>query len=450
MFASFLNKLLIIPPILLAMLVVWVMQNRPIADAQELEEARVPVRVVTVAPLSLTGSASGFGRVETTRTWSGVAEVEGRLTRYEDTLQPGARVRSGEVLFEIEPRDYEIAVAQAQADVLRSEADLQVIGVNARNTEASLEVERQILEIYLNDRNRIQGLVERGAVAATELETANRTYLTQQSSVTSLEASLAQVEPDTLSAEASLAKAQADLESAERDLARTTVVAPFEGRVTERGASAQQYVRTGDVLVTIENITSSEVEAAFQPTDLGQLLDTVDVAQLLAQPGVITPESIFADVFGTALSAQVIARFGDGLSAAWPAKVTRLTGSIDEATGSVGIVVQVDGAGEPDRTSGRPPLVNGSFVEVVLTGPSVTDQIVIPETALRYQANGTYTFIVDAEDRLARQDVTVGAEFNGKVIISEGLEPGDRVVLSDPRPATLGLLLNPIESGSDQ
>ncbi|MEL7415754.1 MAG: biotin/lipoyl-binding protein, partial [Pseudomonadota bacterium] len=214
MFASFLKKLLIIPPILLAMLVVWVMQNRPTADAQELEEARVPVRVVTVAPLSLTGSASGFGRVETTRTWSGVAEVEGRLTRYEDTLQPGARVRSGEVLFEIEPRDYEIAVAQAQADVLRSEADLQVIGVNARNTEASLEVERQILEIYLNDRNRIQGLVERGAVAATELETANRTYLTQQSSVTSLEASLAQVEPDTLSAEASLAKAQADLESA--------------------------------------------------------------------------------------------------------------------------------------------------------------------------------------------------------------------------------------------
>ncbi|MEL6233404.1 MAG: HlyD family efflux transporter periplasmic adaptor subunit [Pseudomonadota bacterium] len=442
---SLLKKLLVFPPILAAIAIVAFLQNRPLADAQEPPEVRIPARVLTVAPVSLVGTASGFGRVQATRIWSGVAEVEGRLVTYSNSLQPGALVRAGDTLFEIDARDYEIAVAQAQADVQRAEADLRSVTVNAENAAQSLSVELEILKIYKSDMERVQTLVERGSVAAAQLEDANRTFLSQQSVVASLESTLALVEPDTLSAEASLAKARADLESAQRDLARTKVVAPFDARVTERGASLDEYVRAGDVLVALESLLASEVTAAIQPADLARLFGTLSAAELLARAEGIPSTQRFEQIFGSVLSARVVAYYGDDVTATWPARLTRLTGSIEEETGSIGVVVRIENAARPNPELRRPALVNGSFVEVVLTGPRLDDLIALPLTALRYDGTDPYVFVADAADRLARLDVSVGAEFDGQVIISDGVPLGSRVVLSDPRPATVGLLLEPID-----
>lgn len=413
-------------------------------------EVPVPVRVTTVMPTSVSARISGFGRVEATRSWSGIAEVEGRLTRYDDELQVGFVVREGDTLFEIDPRDYQIAVSQAEADVLRAEADLEDVRVNGENTEASLEIERAILEISRAERDRIQGLVDQGAVATTELDSANQTFLSQQSTVTSLEATLALVDPDTLSAEASLAKAEADLESAQRDLARTEVKAPFTGRVTERGASAFEYARVGDVLVTIEDVSASEIEAAFQPTDLARLVGSVDVAEIVGLAGHEPGDTNFQTVFADVLTAEVVAMFGDGTSIAWPAELARITDRIDEVTGAIGIVVRVEGAAFPDPATGRPPLVNGAFVEVVLTGPLIPDARLIPERAIRFEGTAAYVYGVGPDDRLVRLNVELGQSFGNMVHIKYGIDAGTQLVLSNPVPATDGLLLVPLEDGPSQ
>ena len=57
----------------------------------------MPVRIVTVMPEAVSARVEGYGRVETTRSWSGVAEVEGRLTIYDDALQVGAMVQTGDL-----------------------------------------------------------------------------------------------------------------------------------------------------------------------------------------------------------------------------------------------------------------------------------------------------------------------------------------------------------------
>ncbi|MDP5086562.1 MAG: hypothetical protein NWQ23_14180, partial [Yoonia sp.] len=76
---SILTKLLFLPPIAIALVVVNWMNAQPSATAQDRAEVAVPVRSLTVMPEEISAEVEGFGRVETTRTWSGVAEVEGRL-----------------------------------------------------------------------------------------------------------------------------------------------------------------------------------------------------------------------------------------------------------------------------------------------------------------------------------------------------------------------------------
>lgn len=443
-----LGKLLFLPPVAIALVVAGWMNAQPPVTAQERPEVAVPVRSLTVTPEAISAQVEGYGRVETTRTWSGVAEVEGRLITYDDALQVGAMVQSGDLLFEIDARDYEIAVAQREADVLRAQADIEGLKVNAANIEASLEVERQILAIQEADRDRIADLVAGGSVAATQLETANRTFLSQQSAVTSLEASLARVEPDLASAEATLAKAEADLERAERDLARTRVVSPIDGRVTLRGASALEYVRPGDVLVTIEAVGTVEVEAAVQPADLAQLIGTANVAQVTGMPGVALSETGLADTIGRVLRADVTSQIGrGGPDTSRPGRITRITGRIDADTGAIGIVVEVENAMDPDGDRRRPPLVSGAFVTVTISGPTISGALLVPERALHHEGDTTFVFIADADNRLRRSDVILGPAFGDRLAITSGLSQGDRVLLSLPSPATEGLLLDVMEDG---
>ncbi|MGX9356672.1 efflux RND transporter periplasmic adaptor subunit [Roseobacteraceae bacterium S113] len=440
------RSLLAVPPIAAAVMIVGWMNTQPKAQVQTQAEIAVPVRVGTLVPQSPTPRASGFGRVVATRTWSGVAEVEGRLTQYPDSLQVGAIVQAGALIAEIDPRDYEIAVAQAQADVLRAQASLEEIEVNADNTRASINIEAEILDILAADKARIDSLVERGSVATTELETASRSLLSQQSAVNSLNSTLALVTPNTLSSEASLAKAKADLDSAERNLARTRIVSPFSGRVTERGASEQQYVRSGEVLLSIEDTRSSEIEAEFQPTDLARLIGRLNVGQLSSlQPQDVTDTS-FSQIFGSALKAEVIVQFGDGVSFRWDAQITRIVGQVDEDTGAVGIVVQVDGAGFGDPATQRPPLANGSFVEVQLSAPQSDEIILVPETAIRFEGTSPYVFTVGPDSRLVRKDIVLATAYGNQVHVQDGLDAGTQVVLSNPSPATPGLLLQAVEA----
>lgn len=446
-----LESLLVLPPVALALLVVQWMHLQPAVTARERAEIAVPVRSLTLRPVQVAAQVEGFGRVATTRSWSGVAEVEGRLITFDDTLQVGTMVQAGDLLFAIDARDYEIAVAQRDADVQRAQADIDALTVSAANTAASLDVERQILAIFQADRDRIADLVAGGSVAATQLETANRTFLSQQSAVRSLEASLALGAPDLAAAQAALAKAEADRERALRDLARTRVVSPIDGRVTLRGASVSEYVRPGDVLVTLEAVDSVEIEAAFQPAALAHLIGTVSGAQAAGWQDLALPQTDIPASIGRLLRAEVTSQIGaDAPDQTWPARITRFTGRIDAETGAIGIVVQVDNAMDRTGDQPRPPLVAGAFVSVSVSGPPIGDALLVPERAVHHEGATPFVFVADADQRLRRSDVTLGHAFGDQLAVTAGLAAGDRVVLSVPNPATEGLLLHVLDDRQPQ
>jgi multidrug efflux pump subunit AcrA (membrane-fusion protein) len=104
------------------------------------------------------------------------------------------------------------------------------------------------------------------------------------------------------------------------------------------------------------------------------------------------------------------------------------------------VIVYVERPYADIRPETKPPLVKGMFAEVVISGRPIPDAIIIPRAAIR---DGK-VYIADEENRLRIRPVTVQAEQGAKSLISGGIAPGDRLVLSELSPAIEGMLLDPV------
>jgi multidrug efflux pump subunit AcrA (membrane-fusion protein) len=83
------------------------------------------------------------------------------------------------------------------------------------------------------------------------------------------------------------------------------------------------------------------------------------------------------------------------------------------------------------------------FVQVVLRGQPWTDALIVPRVAVhRRTAGGSVIYLVDPDGRLEIRPIALGPVQDDIVIVSEGLGPGERVVVSDLIPAIAGMRLD--------
>ena len=438
------RQLLIIPP-LLAGIALFLWMGREDRGGQEAapREAVLAVRVAEVASTPFRPSVNGYGRVAATSSWSAISQVQGRAVEVNPELSPGWILDEGDLLVAIDPRDYEIALAKAETARDSARASLRELDATEANTRKTLELEQRIEAFLQTEFDRQSNLLGRGSVAQSVVDQATRTLLAQQKVVLELENRLNLMPVQREIHETSLATRRAEIEEAERNLQRTRIVAPLTGRVSRKSVSHGQFVRAGDNLLTIESIDTAEILAEFRPQTLNnffRLLFGDDLPDLVVGED---PKEAFEIVAGLDLVVTVHSTINDRF--VWPARLTRFSGRADEQTGAIGIVVQVDDPGIPDPATRRPPLVNGSFVEVRLSAPEPASSIRIDRNALRTDPDGAdFVFLVDGDSRLARRDVVVGPVAGDQVVVLAGLAEGDRVVLSDPQPAVYGMLLAPV------
>jgi multidrug efflux pump subunit AcrA (membrane-fusion protein) len=120
----------------------------------------------------------------------------------------------------------------------------------------------------------------------------------------------------------------------------------------------------------------------------------------------------------------------------WNGRIDRTEGMIDPETRQVHAIARVDdpyAAGpEPDR----PPLAVGMFVEAEIIGRTSAPVAVLPRTALR---GGDTVLVVDEDDRLRFRNVVVYREERDRVLLSEGVTAGDRIVSSPLENAVDGM-----------
>lgn len=240
------------------------------------------VRVMEVesGPVQMTASTNGtvIPRTESEL----VPEVSGRIVSISPSMVSGGFFRAGDVLVEIDPIDYEVALERAKAGLARARSELD-------NAERAY--------------NRQLDLAKKQSTSESQRDDAlNRLSI----------------------ARASLSEAEAVLRKAERDLSRTRLVAPYDGRVRTERADVGQFVNRGNPVATI--YATDIVEVRLPVND--EVLEFIDVPLSTAAVGASLPVRLTAEFAGAEQS--------------WTGQVVRTEGEIDPTTRMINLVAQVE------------------------------------------------------------------------------------------------------------
>jgi RND family efflux transporter MFP subunit len=234
-------------------------------------------------------------------------------------------------------------------------------------------------------------------------------------------------EPQLGLARANLDAARAALAKAELDLDRTVLRPPFDGRTLSASVDVGQFVGMGQVVGRIHGIETAEIPVPVPDEDLAWIdapTPRVNADGTLAWEGEGSP-------------VEVVARFAGSLHR-WTGRVARTEAAVDERSRMVTLVVEVD---DPYRSDGRrPPLAVGMFVEVRIHGRELPGAVAIPRSALRGRDE---VWVARPDSTLEVRAVDVARAEVGRVIVGDGLAPGEWIVTSSLEAPTTGMRVRP-------
>ncbi len=304
--------------------------------------------------------------------------MAGRIISVSSEFTEGGQVSPDVAIVQIEDRDYQLALSQAQATVAEAE-----FGVEEALAQA--DVARK----QLRDTKNASALALR--------------------------------KPQVAQAQARLKAAQANLERAELDLARTEISLPFSGRISQKMVDVGQYVGPGTM---IGQAFATDVVQIRLPLTDAQLASLGLPIGYVAAPNEGMPVELSAVVAGKVQ--------------AWQGELVRLDASIDRQTRTLfGLVAVKDPYTENVSQHGM-PLAVGLYVQAEVFGRQLENATVIPREALRA---GDNVFVLNDSDRLEIRNVTVVHSTNNEAVIGSGVLPIDRVIVSSIRNPIPGMNL---------
>lgn len=194
------------------------------------------------------------------RSFSVAPKVGGYVV--EVAVTDNQHVGTGDTLFRIDPRDYRVALAQAEAQVASAEAairniDAQIAGQTAQIDAAKAQVEtaKAALDFAQQDASRYKELAQKGAGTVQQSQSSSSNLEQKQAQVASANANvvaaqkqIGSLEAQKASAQASLAKAEAQRDQARLNLDYTAVAAAQPGRVVRLTGGVGQFAQAGQSL----------------------------------------------------------------------------------------------------------------------------------------------------------------------------------------------------------
>jgi len=209
------------------------------------------------------------------------SRVPGQVTRL--LVTDNQRVKAGDELLEMDPRDYETSVSLARADLAaarsrldESQAQVKVSEARVAQAQAAVTAAEAENQRATNDLQRYESVESRAvsqsaidqAQAGARSATANLAAARSQTRAAQADVALSQAGVET--ATAAVQQAEAKLQQAELNLSYTKILAPRDGRVTARGVQLGNYVQPGQMLLTLVP-TDVWVLANFKETQLTRL-----------------------------------------------------------------------------------------------------------------------------------------------------------------------------------
>lgn len=376
-----------------------ILQSPPQTNLQEETAEKPPsVRITVVKPVRMRLNVYSQGRVKAQTEIDMIAGVSGNIIEISPAFISGGVFNKGDLLVSIDPAEYNLRVAQAQARVMEAKFQLTREEAEAEQAHEEWQLMGQGNPKPLN--LRIPQLKEKKAKLAAEQEELKNAQLLRQ---------------------------------------RTEIRAPFNGRVRSKEVGLGQFISSETVLGRIYSTDFAEIRLPLNTQELA----FIDLAGLSKQsPDTRTiPVTLTADY--------------QGQRRTWLGHIVRSEDVIDEETGMMTVVAQV-----PDPFSLNPsqsqssqfesPPVSlpiGLFVEASIEGRWFDDLIVLPASAL---LKGSQVAVVDKSNRLQLRAVNVLRRKHEQIIIKDGLSAGERVLVSGLQYPVEGMRVTPVNPATVQ
>ncbi len=333
-------------------------------------ETAMLVEVTGVERGTFTPTIQAMGTVEPSQDINLSPRVSGEIRRVSPNFTPGGYVRKGEMLLELDPADYENALAQRQSALSQAIADLNI-------EQGRQNVARQDFELLgdtLNLENR----------------------------------SLVLREPQLDAARARVESARAAVQQAELDLERTTIRAPFDAHVLTRNANVGSQVALGENLGRLVGLDTYWVVATVPQSQI----------RWLTFPNSGAPPS----------TVRVRNNSAWGAGEYRTGTLHQLVGALEDQTRLVRVIVDIDDPmGYRAPNDSLPPLMIGSFVEAHIQAKPLENVIRLDRDYVR---NDDRVWVME-DSVLSIQDVDIAFRDAEYAYISRGLQADARVVTTN-------------------
>lgn len=311
-------------------------------------------------------------------------EIRARVSGYLDKVHftDGQMVKQGDLLFTIDKRPFENALAQARANLSLAQSNLTF-------TEA--------------DFSRAQQLVKDKTITEQSFDQRSQAFR---------------------NAQASLNANQAQVRQAELDLQFTELRAPVDGRIGDRRVSVGNLVAGGTggnaatLLATIVSLDPIRFEFTF------------DEASFLRYERAAKSNQELAD--GTKIGLKLI----DERDYEHEGRMDFVDNVIDRSTGTI--------RGRAVFSNPKGLFTPGMFARVRVPGSPPYDALLVPDAAIGTEQTRKFVYVVGADNKVAQKYVTAGQATDDNLrVIKEGIGPNDRIIVNGLMRARAGIVVAP-------
>ena len=384
----------------------------------------------------------GFGSARPKLSVDVTPQVSGEVIDKHPDYQSGEFITADQVLFTVDPTDFELAADRADSEIALLDAKLSSLDVTETNLKELLTVESDRLALAVADFQRTEELVREGVATETELDRSRETVLARELQIRILKNQLADLPPMRVELEAQKSVALVQQRQALTDLARTTYRSPFAGRVIDCPLEAGERVQAGQQCGTIYATDIMEVPVPLPASDLAWI-DT-DAIPDSDEAVTVDPATGRPTSTDKIIQATIVYRAGANAEPmTWYGYVSRIEAGLAAQTRMTTVIIKVV---NPPVGADRPMLDINMFCRVTLMGEPIPAAFVIPRSAVHPIEDQAVTdlrtanvFLIDnaqlTDDafagQLARRQVRVARYTDNEAMIlpGDGLADGDRVVV---------------------